>query len=106
MRIFFPIPKICNDLTEKTKLDLLWAVDRSSPDKKVVDFIEQFSNLEAEMKHQQRLKQMFLFRLLHHFYVPQQRLMFLLAVIVNLLLVSSFGLNDDGRQFVQREVRN
>eukprot|EP00299_Pterocystis_sp_00344_P013936 c6880_g1_i1.p1 GENE.c6880_g1_i1~~c6880_g1_i1.p1 ORF type:complete len:942 (-),score=263.87 c6880_g1_i1:54-2879(-) len=102
IRIFFPIPRICNDLTEKTKTDMLWSIDRTSPDMKVTDFTEQFELLEAEMNHQQNLKHHIWFRVLHRLYVPQQTLMFLLAVVINILLLTSYELSSEGNTFVSR----
>lgn len=42
-------------LREKTKQELLWSVDRSSPTDKIRDFMIQISEIRANMKYQQQL---------------------------------------------------
>lgn len=51
----FPIHPICLNLTQQTKTDLIWNVDRSSPADKITDFVSRVDDLVDEMEHQSLL---------------------------------------------------
>ena len=55
-RRFFNIPDICRDLSKGSKDELIFNVDRSSNENKLIDFVNRAQNLYFEVKHQEFLK--------------------------------------------------
>ena len=55
--VLFPVPTICKFLSQKSKDSCMWEVDRSTPQKRVEDFIKRSDGLIHEMHHNQRISQ-------------------------------------------------
>eukprot|EP00299_Pterocystis_sp_00344_P020311 c9964_g1_i1.p1 GENE.c9964_g1_i1~~c9964_g1_i1.p1 ORF type:complete len:1731 (-),score=431.55 c9964_g1_i1:75-5267(-) len=96
-RVFFRIPSICHNLTERSKYFVLWQVDRSSPGKKVEDFVRYADDLEAEMRHQETLKHNATFLKLSKFNFDARgtTIAFWLALFINMIMFFHYTLPQD-----------
>lgn len=59
-QIVFPIPEICEYLTEETKQRVFVTAERDDQHSKVTDFFRQHENLHTEMLWQKKLRGMLL----------------------------------------------
>lgn len=59
-RIVFPIPEICEYLTEETKVKIYATAERDEQGSKVAEFFERHEDMFAEMKWQKKLRGKFL----------------------------------------------
>ena len=55
-QIVFPIPEICEYLTQETKVRVYTTAERDDQNSKVSDFFERHEDLFAEMKWQKKLR--------------------------------------------------
>ena len=55
-RIVFPIPEICEFLTQETKTVVLKTAERDEQGSKVADFFGRHEDMFAEMKWQKKLR--------------------------------------------------
>ena len=55
-RIVFPIPDICEYLTEETKTRIYYDTERDEQGSKVADFFEKVEDMFAEMRWQKKLR--------------------------------------------------
>ncbi|XP_061187354.1 inositol 1,4,5-trisphosphate receptor type 1-like isoform X3 [Saccostrea echinata] len=55
-RIVFPIPEICEYLTEETKTRIYYTTERDEQGSKVADFFEKVEDMFAEMRWQKKLR--------------------------------------------------
>lgn len=55
-QIVFPVPNICEYLTEESKMRVFTTTERDDQGSKVNDFFHQFDNLYNEMKWQKKIR--------------------------------------------------
>lgn len=55
-RIVFPIPEICEYLTEETKTRTYYTAERDEQGSKVSDFFDKVEDMFAEMRWQKKLR--------------------------------------------------
>ena len=55
-QIVFPIPEICEYLTEETKVRTLATTERDDQGSKITDYFEHIEDMFAEMKWQKKLR--------------------------------------------------
>ena len=55
-QIVFPIPEICEYLTEETKHKVYYTAERDDQGSKVTDYFERVDDMFAEMKWQKKLR--------------------------------------------------
>lgn len=99
-RRFFNIPKICMDVSRRSRNDLVENIDRSSQEKKLLEFYRRSSVIYTEIKHQQVLKE---WNISGVFSPKNQNratwITFWLACIINMLYVAYY----DGSDCLQPE---
>jgi len=49
--VYYPMPPVCQYLTEKTRKQLVWTVNRENPNGKITDFLSRSEELIEEMEH-------------------------------------------------------
>ena len=54
-QVYFPVPDLCTWLSEKSKQKLEWEVDRSTPQKRIEDFVNRSEGMIHEMRHNERI---------------------------------------------------
>ena len=59
-RIVFPIPEICEYLTEETKTRVYYTTERDEQGSKVSDFFDKVEDMFAEMRWQKKLRGIFM----------------------------------------------
>eukprot|EP00753_Platysulcus_tardus_P010959 PLAT3172.1.p1 GENE.PLAT3172.1~~PLAT3172.1.p1 ORF type:complete len:3198 (-),score=1828.26 PLAT3172.1:113-9706(-) len=99
-RVYFPIPVLCHYLTDSSKDELKWGINRDSPGEKILDFFNRYPDLLEEMRHQELItnskKLSFVGKLLSTLssrLTWLKDISFLLAIIINLLMLFSFSVN-------------
>lgn len=55
-QIVFPVPNICEYLTEESKVRVFTSTERDDQGSKVNDFFQQFDNLYNEMRWQKKIR--------------------------------------------------
>lgn len=55
-QIVFPVPNICEYLTEESKVRVFTTTERDDQGSKVNDFFQQFDNLYNEMRWQKKIR--------------------------------------------------
>lgn len=60
-QIVFPVPNICEYLTEESKMRVFTTTERDDQGSKVNDFFQQFDNLYNEMRWQKKIRSKSLF---------------------------------------------
>lgn len=103
---FFHIPDICSDLAKSSKDKLVQQVVRTTPELKLIDFVNRCRGLYREVKHQQVLKNM----RVGLFFNPQMQnrltwLSFGLALVINILLLIYYD-NSTGVQILPPDITN
>jgi len=94
-QIVFPIPEICEYLTHETQIRVHTTVERDEQGSKVQGFFDQCDYLFDEMKWQKKLRgQPLLFRISNYMCL-WSRVLFFLAVIINMLVAISYPFTDD-----------
>jgi hypothetical protein len=94
--VYFVTPPQCAWLTDKAKEQLNWEVDRSTPQKRVEDFVRRSAGLVHGMLHNERISTIAPFQLLAEHASAISTCMFFLSCLTN-VLVLLFTVPDDGR---------
>eukprot|EP00026_Physarum_polycephalum_P000121 Phypoly_transcript_00121.p1 GENE.Phypoly_transcript_00121~~Phypoly_transcript_00121.p1 ORF type:complete len:2101 (+),score=228.03 Phypoly_transcript_00121:347-6649(+) len=89
-RVYFRIPSICKNLTTKSKKDMMWNVKRDNQQDKIEDFFDRSTFLIKEMEHREVLSKNKLFSYLAVRETQLKNLAFILAVIINMLVIWSY----------------
>ena len=55
-QIVFPIPEICEYLTDETKHKVLYTAERDDQGSKITDYFERVDDMFSEMKWQKKLR--------------------------------------------------
>jgi len=84
-RFYFPIPKICFNLTHRTKKETLWSVNRSSLEDKMSDILYRTEDIQAEMEHQEALSNSRVYRAFNKGREAWKNISFFLAFINNIV---------------------
>ena len=85
--VYFPIPKVYQWLSEKSKQKLEWEVDRSTPQKRIEDFVNRSEGMIQEMRHNERVAAI---PILYMLAVSAENLhltMFILSTIINMIIL-------------------
>lgn len=85
-RIVFPIPEICEYLTDETKNKVYYTAERDDQGSKVADFFERHEDMFAEMKWQRQLRANSLLFWFSSHMLLWGSISFNLAVLMNLLV--------------------
>ncbi|KAJ8411304.1 hypothetical protein AAFF_G00173100 [Aldrovandia affinis] len=95
-QIVFPVPSICEFLTEESKVRVFTCTERDDQGSKVNDFFQQFEDLYNEMKWQRKIRNNpALFWFSRHISLWGS-ISFNLAVLVNLAVALFYPFGDDG----------
>ncbi|XP_041113341.1 inositol 1,4,5-trisphosphate receptor type 2-like isoform X1 [Polyodon spathula] len=95
-QIVFPVPNICEYLTEESKIRVFNTTERDDQGSKVNDFFQQFEDLYNEMKWQKKIRNNpALFWFSRHISLWGS-ISFNLAVLVNLAVALFYPFGDDG----------
>jgi len=86
-RVYFPIPPICEFLTEASRQKVLWGVDREMAGEKMMGFYMFTDELQAEMVHLQKMSQFQMISLLSKNFESFKTWMLALGFVINLILV-------------------
>ncbi|XP_029951400.1 inositol 1,4,5-trisphosphate receptor type 2 [Salarias fasciatus] len=95
-QIVFPVPSICEYLTEESKVRVFTTTERDDQGSKVNDFFQQFDNLYNEMRWQKKIrknKAMFWFS--RHISLWGS-ISFYLACLLNIAVAVFYPFGDDG----------
>ena len=87
--VLFPIPAMSRWLSQKSRDSCMWEVDRSTPQKRVEDFIKRSDGLTHEMHHNQRISQNRLFFNLHNHSNQIHQAMLVLGVLINIVIIAT-----------------
>ncbi|CAL9697413.1 unnamed protein product [Knipowitschia caucasica] len=94
-QIVFPVPNICEYLTEESKLRVFTTTERDDQGSKVNDFFTQFDNLYNEMKWQKKIrKNKAIFWFSRHISVWGS-VSFYLAFLLNVVVAVFYPFGDD-----------
>ncbi|XP_041852186.1 inositol 1,4,5-trisphosphate receptor type 2 [Melanotaenia boesemani] len=95
-QIVFPVPNICEYLTEESKVRVFTTTERDDQGSKVNDFFQQFENLYSEMSWQKKIrKNKALFWVSRHISLWGS-ISFYLACLLNLAVAVFYPFGDDG----------
>ncbi|XP_016523534.1 inositol 1,4,5-trisphosphate receptor type 2 isoform X1 [Poecilia formosa] len=95
-QIVFPVPNICEYLTEESKNRVFTTTERDDQGSKVNDFFQQFDNLYNEMRWQKKIRRnKALFWFSRHFSLWGS-ISFYLACVLNLTVGAFYPFGDDG----------
>ncbi|XP_052007974.1 inositol 1,4,5-trisphosphate receptor type 2 [Xyrauchen texanus] len=95
-QIVFPVPNICEYLTEESKVRVFTTTERDDQGSKVNDFFQQFDDLYNEMRWQKKIRNNApLFWVSKHISLWGS-ISFNLAVLVNLAVALFYPFGDDG----------
>ncbi|KAF7224696.1 inositol 1,4,5-trisphosphate-gated calcium channel ITPR2 isoform X1 [Nothobranchius furzeri] len=95
-QIVFPVPNICEYLTEESKNRVFTTTERDDQGSKVNDFFQQFDNLFNEMKWQKKIREnKALFWFSRHISLWGS-ISFYLACILNMAVAVFYPFGDDG----------
>ncbi|XP_034541174.1 inositol 1,4,5-trisphosphate receptor type 2 isoform X3 [Notolabrus celidotus] len=95
-QIVFPVPNICEYLTEESKVRVFTTTERDDQGSKVNDFFQQFDNLYNEMRWQKKIrKNKALFWFSRHISLWGS-ISFYLACLVNIAVAVFYPFGDDG----------
>uniref|UniRef100_W5LMA3 Inositol 1,4,5-trisphosphate receptor n=1 Tax=Astyanax mexicanus TaxID=7994 RepID=W5LMA3_ASTMX len=89
-QIVFPVPNICEYLTEESKVRVFTTTERDDQGSKVNHFFQQFDDLYNEMWWQKKMRSMFLFHI-----SLWGSISFNLAVLVNMAVALFYPFGDD-----------
>ncbi|TKS73284.1 Inositol 1,4,5-trisphosphate receptor type 2 IP3 receptor isoform 2 [Collichthys lucidus] len=100
-QIVFPVPNICEYLTEESKVRVFTTTERDDQGSKVNDFFQQFDNLYNEMRWQKKIrKNKALFWFSRHISLWGS-ISFYLACLVNIAVAVFYPFGDDGDEVVE-----
>ncbi|KAK2918004.1 inositol 1,4,5-trisphosphate-gated calcium channel ITPR2 [Channa argus] len=95
-QIVFPVPNICEYLTEESKVRVFTTTERDDQGSKVNDFFQQFENLYNEMRWQKKIrKNKALFWFSRHISLWGS-ISFYLACLLNIAVAVFYPFGDDG----------
>ncbi|XP_034032686.1 inositol 1,4,5-trisphosphate receptor type 2 isoform X2 [Thalassophryne amazonica] len=95
-QIVFPVPNICEYLTEESKMRVFTTTERDDQGSKVNDFFQQFDNLYNEMRWQKKIrKNKALFWFSRHISLWGS-ISFYLACLLNIAVAVFYPFGDDG----------
>uniref|UniRef100_A0A8D0AYY2 Inositol 1,4,5-trisphosphate receptor n=1 Tax=Sander lucioperca TaxID=283035 RepID=A0A8D0AYY2_SANLU len=95
-QIVFPVPNICEYLTEESKVRVFTTTERDDQGSKVNDFFQQFDNLYNEMSWQKKIrKNKALFWFSRHISLWGS-ISFYLACLLNIAVAVFYPFGDDG----------
>ncbi|XP_056908962.1 inositol 1,4,5-trisphosphate receptor type 2 isoform X1 [Takifugu flavidus] len=95
-QIVFPVPNICEYLTEESKVRVFTSTERDDQGSKVNDFFQQFDNLYNEMRWQKKIrKNKALFWFSRNISLWGS-ISFYLACMVNIVVAVFYPFGDDG----------
>ncbi|KAG1937067.1 inositol 1,4,5-trisphosphate receptor type [Pimephales promelas] len=95
-QIVFPVPNICEYLTEESKVRVFTTTERDDQGSKVNDFFQQFEDLYNEMRWQKKIRNNApLFWVSKHISLWGS-ISFNLAVLINLAVALFYPFGDDG----------
>ncbi|KAK9516864.1 hypothetical protein VZT92_024773 [Zoarces viviparus] len=95
-QIVFPVPNICEYLTEESKVRVFTTTERDDQGSKVNDFFQQFDNLYNEMRWQKKIRRnKALFWFSRHISVWGS-ISFYLACLLNIAVAVFYPFGDDG----------
>uniref|UniRef100_A0A8C4I7X7 Inositol 1,4,5-trisphosphate receptor n=1 Tax=Dicentrarchus labrax TaxID=13489 RepID=A0A8C4I7X7_DICLA len=95
-QIVFPVPNICEYLTEESKMRVFTTTERDDQGSKVNDFFQQFGNLYNEMRWQKKIrKNKALFWFSRHISLWGS-ISFYLACLLNIAVAVFYPFGDDG----------
>ena len=100
-RVYFRIPDFCLLLTEESKQELLWGVDRDTPGKQIQELFERSDELMREMKHQQRLARSPLWQLVMRNKPVADNLVLNLALAQNCVIMLRFSWTPDASEHLE-----
>jgi len=86
-RVYFPIPPICQYLTEASRQRVLWGVNRESPGEKMMDFFTFTEELKAEMMHLEKMSTFQSISFISRNFESLKAVMLYLAFLINALLL-------------------
>lgn len=89
--VYFPQPVICRYFTSKSRDQICYAVDRSTPEAKVTSLFEFTDIVQNEMEHRYKLSRSRWVSLLSNQMELMKDLSFLLAIVINVLLIFGEG---------------
>uniref|UniRef100_A0A9J8B1R0 Inositol 1,4,5-trisphosphate receptor n=1 Tax=Cyprinus carpio carpio TaxID=630221 RepID=A0A9J8B1R0_CYPCA len=99
-QIVFPVPNICEYLTEESKVRVFTTTERDDQGSKVNDFFQQFDDLYNEMRWQKKIRNNApLFWVSKHISLWGS-ISFNLAVLINLAVALFYPFGDDGDEGV------
>uniref|UniRef100_A0A8C1MYN3 Inositol 1,4,5-trisphosphate receptor n=1 Tax=Cyprinus carpio TaxID=7962 RepID=A0A8C1MYN3_CYPCA len=99
-QIVFPVPNICEYLTEESKVRVFTTTERDDQGSKVNDFFQQFDDLDNEMRWQKKIRNNApLFWVSKHISLWGS-ISFNLAVLINLAVALFYPFGDDGDEGV------
>ena len=93
-RVYFHYPEMCELLTQESRHDVLWGVDRETPGKALIEFFYKADSLHLEMKHQQWLRRFYAWRVLSSYKETIIHGSFWLAVVQNAMLMMRLSTED------------
>uniref|UniRef100_A0AAQ4R0F6 Inositol 1,4,5-trisphosphate receptor n=1 Tax=Gasterosteus aculeatus aculeatus TaxID=481459 RepID=A0AAQ4R0F6_GASAC len=94
-QIVFPVPNICEYLTEESMVRVFTTTERDDQGSKVNDFFQQFDNLYNEMRWQKKIRNKALFWFSRHISVWGS-ISFYLACLLNIAVAVFYPFGDDG----------
>ena len=89
-RIFFAIPEMCAGLTNTRRKEVVWGVDRSSAEGKLSDFVEWSDIIYIYLKHEEDLRQFFLYRYVSQMSPFLLNFRMILSLAINALILLTF----------------
>ncbi|KAM4619267.1 inositol 1,4,5-trisphosphate-gated calcium channel ITPR2 [Polymixia lowei] len=105
-QIVFPVPNICEYLTEESKVRVFTTTERDDQGSKVNDFFQQFDNLYNEMRWQKKIrKNKALFWFSRHISLWGS-ISFYLACLLNIAVAVFYPFGDDGDEGTLSPFRN
>ena len=85
--VYFTVPNLCMWLSDKSKQKLEWEVDRSTPQKRIEDFVKRSEGMIHEMRHNERISHIPLFYFLSRMSGSVHYLMFVLSWLTNFCIL-------------------
>ncbi|GAB1604735.1 inositol 1,4,5-trisphosphate receptor type 1-like isoform X6 [Argonauta hians] len=101
-RIVFPIPEICEYLTDETKNKVYYTAERDDQGSKVADFFERHEDMFAEMKWQKQLRANSLLFWFSSHMLLWGNISFNLAVLMNLLVAFFYPFDQSTKELDSR----
>lgn len=95
-RIFFAIPDMCAGFTSTRRKEVLWGLQRDSPESKLSDFLEWSDVVYIYLNHEEKLRQFQIYSLVSQFepWILQARLV--LSLLINALILATLSTPNGG----------